>query len=66
MSTELKSLKKAGNRLKDIQVTRYWGGSKKCTCYQLTQEMEGGLVGYVQMNEEDLSKLLLIILKGKQ
>lgn len=62
MSTEIGILIKAGSRSKDIKITRYWGGKEKGPCVQLTQEMEEGSWGYVQLSKEE-SVLLIAVLK---
>ena len=62
MSTEIGTLIKAGSRSKDITVTRYFGGKEKGICIQLTQEMEDGSWGYVQLSFEE-SVLLIAVIK---
>lgn len=61
MSTKLGTIEKAGARLKDIDVTRIYGGEVKNECYQLTQEMEEDGYGYIQLTEQELKEIVKII-----
>lgn len=59
MSTELETIKKAGSRNVDVQITRYSGGPRG-PCVQLGAEMEEGGHGYVQLTIAELERALLI------
>jgi len=63
MSTEIGTLKKTGSRNVDLHINRYFGGSRKGVCVQLTAKMEEGHTGYVQLSKEDILNLLPILYK---
>lgn len=63
MSTEIGTLMNAGSRSKDIKITRYFGSAGVGPCIQLTQEMEDGSWGYVQLSKEEFVVLKNVLLE---
>jgi hypothetical protein len=61
MSTELREIPFAGPQEEDLSITRFWGGGKKGTCYQLTQINENNEVNYVQLSFKELEEVMTII-----
>lgn len=59
MSTELTIMKRTGSRNIELIVTRFYGG-KNGVCLQLTGIMEEGNTGYVQLNVQDMKRLIKI------
>ena len=66
MGTELKPLKNTGSRGIELSVTRYWGGDKHGTCFQLKGEMEEGGIGYVQLSKKDIRVLYGLTLPDEE
>ena len=59
MSANLGKIHNTGSRKIDLDVTVYYGGEAG-RCIQLTGETEEGRAGYVQLNKNDILKLMSI------
>lgn len=61
MSKELGTIINKNNPERNISVTRFWGGDSQGISVQLTQKMEDGTTGYVQLNLSDLLNLIPVL-----
>lgn len=60
MSYDITVLKNTGSRDVDMYVGGYWGGNNKGRCIQLTANEETNTFGCIQLNKEDIEKLIAI------
>lgn len=58
MGTELGKLKNSGSRRSTLYLKRFWGGDEKGVCVQLTQRMETGEYGYIDLSVQDILTLI--------
>ena len=58
MATEVLTKENSGSRGTSLNATVYAGGKENGKCVQLTQRMENGELGYVQLTENDLRDVL--------